>query len=156
MIATRRLAIAASVFVLLASGCGLGENLVEQGIENAVEEGTEQLIEEGSGGDIDIDVDGGASVPDTFPSGVPLPEGELYYTVTVDNGWQLSYTMESQEAAEAFAQQFKDDPAYAIESESDYGEMVILILAGPEYRVSLTMVYPEGEPVQLSYVVSNI
>lgn len=46
-------------------------------LANMTEQAVEQAIESESGGDIDIDAGGGASMPDGWPSSVPVPSGDI-------------------------------------------------------------------------------
>lgn len=115
---TATAAVAVTVMALGLSGCGLGERLLEEGVE----QGAEQL----TGGEIDVDDEGvsfesdegsfsadadgqvnietkdgsfssGAELPDDFPSSVPLPDdGERMNAARVDTDDGIAWTVQYQ------------------------------------------------------------
>ncbi|MEV8267830.1 hypothetical protein [Microbacterium sp. NPDC076911] len=151
-----RLFVAASVLgasALVITGCA---NPLEQLVQGGIQEGIEQVVEEAAGGDVDFDVDagGGASVPDSFPSDVPLPPGDLMASFSAAGSYQLTYSIDSLDQVSAFADSLIAD-GYEVVSESDMGEMKIWALQNDKWLVTLGSFDAEGES-GLSYTVSPV
>lgn len=136
----------AAVAALLLTGCA-------NPLEQLAQGGAEELVEEITG--VDVGIGGTASVPADFPSDILLPEGNPVTSLSVPEGWQLTYSLPVEEAQRIF-DAIKNDPAYTVEGETDMGEMLILITANADHRISLSLILPEGEPAQLSYIVSPL
>jgi hypothetical protein len=83
-------------------------------LQGLIEEGTGVTVDEGGDGatieteDGSIDLGGSASVPDNFPSELPLPDAELLVAITGENSWTLTYTGMDAETADAFVDTFRD------------------------------------------------
>lgn len=138
----------AAVAVLLLAGCA-------NPLDQLVQGGAEEIVEQVTGGNVDVGVGGTASVPADFPSDILLPDVDPVTTLTIPEGWQLTYSLPVEEAQRIF-DAIKNDPAYTIEAETDMGEMLILISTNADHRVNLSLIRAEGEPAQLSYIVSPL
>lgn len=133
------------VGAIALTGC---VNPVEQLINNTVED----AIEGATG--IDVDAGGGASVPEGFPSDIPLPSGAPLAAVAVDGGYTVTYTLPSVADGEAVIDQLKAQ--YTTDSESDFGGMKIWSFTGSDYTVGVTLLEQEDGTAQLLYVVAPL
>lgn len=101
----RRGTFVGAVAALLLVGCSGASETVGGAIvgdEEAVEEGVERMIEEQAaqdGATIDVEIDGGAQIPDTWPASVPAPEGELLIVAAEGGGHALVARVASADAA---------------------------------------------------------
>lgn len=77
------------------SGCNPIAAVTEQGVEQAIEDAT--------GGNVDIDVGGGVSIPADFPSDVPLIDAKVFSSVSLGTGaeqsWNILFTVSDANAA---------------------------------------------------------
>jgi hypothetical protein len=55
--------------------------------ENNVEDTLNELLDDAT--QIDLGIDGGASVPEGFPGGLPLPSGDLALALADAGTWNL-------------------------------------------------------------------
>ncbi|MGZ0712430.1 hypothetical protein ACWPKO_29240 (plasmid) [Coraliomargarita sp. W4R53] len=142
------------VSALALSGCA---NPIDQLVQGGIQEGIEQVVEEATGGDVDIDVDGGgnASLPDSFPSDVPVPSGSLISSFAMAGTYQLTYSGGSSDGAKNFVDSLVAD-GYEIVTESDMGEMQIWILNNDQWTLSVSTLEAEGEEPYLAYTVSPL
>lgn len=96
-----RATVVSGAVVLALAGCGnavegLAENAVERAIENEIGESAEVSVDDDSftvdTGDGSITA-GSGSVPEDFPSDVPLPEGEVNFAQRLESadgvGWSV-------------------------------------------------------------------
>jgi hypothetical protein len=75
---------AVSLFSLGLSGCF--QNPIEAAIENVTEKAVEQALQqEGVDADIDFGAGSGVSVPDGWPASVPIPDGNIFSAMTLDD-----------------------------------------------------------------------
>ena len=133
------------VGAIALTGC---VNPVEQLINNTVED----TIEGATG--VDIDTGDGASVPEGFPSDIPLPSGSPLVALAVDGGYTVTYTLPSVADGEGIIEQLK--ARYTADSESDFGGMKIWSFTGSDYTVGVTLLEQEDGTAQLLYVVAPI
>lgn len=147
-------AMAASVLAL--AGC---TNPIDQLVQGGVQEGVERIIEEQTGSDIEVNTGGGASLPDGWPAEIPVPDGSPMFSMAAEGGYQATFEVADAEEGERIKDQLVAD-GYVMEGETDMGQMKIWILAGPEWRVSLSSILPdEGDtstPPSLTYLVSPV
>jgi len=103
---------------LALSGCNAISNLIGGGVQNVVE----GAVEGATGGDIDL---GGTSVPDDFPSEVPLPSGEVLYGAAIGNDeakvWSVGIKVDSLDSYDDIKAQLVD-AGHEIAFESSSGE----------------------------------
>jgi hypothetical protein len=143
---------------LLLSGCSNPiddaiDNAVEGAVENAVEEGVEKAIEAESGGDVDIEVGSSVSLPEDFPTDIPLPDGgTLIASLRVEQSWSLSYEVDSLAQADELVQEFGD---WTQESVVDQGTNKFWILSNDNYVVTISAVQEGDEPAVLGMIVGE-
>ncbi|GHD82154.1 hypothetical protein CLV85_0049 [Salinibacterium amurskyense] len=93
------IAIAAGLTVSL-SGC-FG-NPLESFTDNLIEDTVENAIEGATGVDVDVDGDGtGGSLPKSWPAEVPAPDGDILFSLGMDDGYSATIQVDSDAAAEA-------------------------------------------------------
>lgn len=113
------------------------EQLTDGLVEGLVEGGVEQLIEQGSG--IDIDFGGGAALPSSWPSEVPVPQGEILLAGSADG--VISVAMNTTPAfAEAGLAELQS-AGFAISQEQSLGDgSTVYLLDSDAYGVSYAWV----------------
>ncbi len=148
---TTAVAVLVASSALVLAGCG---NVVEDTINNAVEEGVERAIEGDSGEDVNIDVgvDGSVSVPADFPSGLPLPPGELRSALAVGNTWALDYIVDDAAVATDLNSWYESNGYEALTS-ADYGTLKQWMWQNGEYSVIVSLL-EDGSTLTLSYSVT--
>ncbi|WP_291378378.1 hypothetical protein [Demequina sp.] len=155
-------AMTAALAVASLSGCGSNpvedavqnqvDNVVEDQVGDAAEQAIEDAIKEDTGDDVDLDFGGGASVPDSFPAGFPLPDGTLVVAIAMDQGWQLSYEIDDVSEAEDVAAHFASDSGYEETVNANLGGIQTWTYTGEEYSVTIGLV-PDDQGSQMSYLV---
>ena len=133
-------AAAATLVGLLLTGC---VNPLEQLVQGGAESIVEGAIEGATGGDIDVNVGGSASIPDGFPSEVPLPPGSPTASFSIDNVFQLTYEVDDPSIAEGLVAELVSD-GYTEIAASDLGELKTWIYESDANTVSLS-VLDDGE-----------
>ncbi|QAV70875.1 hypothetical protein ESZ53_10730 [Salinibacterium sp. UTAS2018] len=93
------IAIAAGLSLSL-SGCFA--NPLESFTDNLIEDTVENAIEGATGVDVDVDGDGsGGSLPKSWPAEVPAPDGNILFSLGIDDGYSATIQVDSDAAAEA-------------------------------------------------------
>jgi hypothetical protein len=94
----------AAILAASLTGC------VGQILEQVTSDGIENLIEEQTGSDIDLDTSGGGnlSLPEGWPTEVPVPDGDIYFSQTADNVYLISLYVPDAAAAQAGYQTLLD------------------------------------------------
>lgn len=142
--------------VLVLAGC---TNPIDQLVQGGVQDGVERIIEEQTGSDIEVNTGGGASLPEGWPAEIPVPDGSPMFSMAAEGGYQATFEVADAAEGERIKDQLVAD-GYVMEGETDMGQMKIWILAGPEWRVSLSSILPdEGDastPPSLTYLVSPV
>ena len=126
MITTQR-ALRSAITVAIATGItvslsGCFGNPLEN-LTNGLVEGTVENVIEGTTG-LDVDVDGngtGASLPDSWPDEVPVPDGNILLSLAVGGSYNVSVTVGGQDAAEAGYERFLAN-GYEMTSEISLGD----------------------------------
>lgn len=153
---------------LALSGCAdPGELLAEKAAEKIIEQ---QLSDDDTSVDINADGEGGmtiegedgtyksgahAEVPDDFPSELPLPDGELISSATIDGTWVLNYqnaTRADFDKLSAFFEGGDFERTNTIEMEG----MISYIYSGAQWSITLGMMGEEGDEAGLSYMVATV
>lgn len=116
-------------------------------LEELAENGVEDLVEGATGVDVDVDGDGTASIPDGFPSDVPLPPGSPVASLQIDNVFQLTYTVDGAAVAENLVAELVAD-GYTEVAKSDLGELKTWIYENDRYNVTVSLL-TDGETTQL-------
>ena len=94
------------VVVVTLTGCF--QNPIEAAIENATEQAVENAIEQaGEAEGLDVDLGGGASLPEGWPAAVPVPDGQIFSSLKQDDFYTVLMTVESEEVALAGAEAIK-------------------------------------------------
>lgn len=156
------------------SGCGAADSLKDtvkdkaddaasqvtaaaEGLEDkAIEEGVEDLINKLStdGTQIDIGVDGQASVPSDFPSALPLPNGDLALAVSEEGTWNLSYTVKDSAEADSLVAWFQGRPDFKpADSVNAEGAQVWTFMSA-DYYVNVALITSIDGTYQLVYGVA--
>ena len=84
--------------VFALSGCF--QNPLEAAVERAAEETVERALEE-SGAEVDLDLTGDVSLPDSWPSEIPVPDGNIVSSAAIDGTFTVVIEASSVEAAVA-------------------------------------------------------
>lgn len=75
---------AVALFPLGLSGCF--QNPLEAAVEKATEQAVEKALEQdGIDADIDFGSGSGVSIPDGWPASVPIPDGNIFSAMTLDD-----------------------------------------------------------------------
>lgn len=139
----------AAITLLAVGATGCFQNPIEAAIQGAVNDTVENVVEDATGADIDVDLDGGgASIPDGFPSDLPLSAGDPFSALAINGTYTLTYTS-TKDAAEALVAEYRNG-GWSVISEADYGELKVYIFDNGEWQVSISSVEENGEIV-LSY-----
>jgi len=142
-------AVAAAITVSLAvslSGCFANplEQLTEGLIGGLVEGGIEQLIENETG--LEIDFGGGAGLPSSWPSELPVPQGEILVSGS-SNGTSSIAMNTTLALAEAGVAELLNN-GFTIVQEQSIGEgATVYILESDRYNVSYAWGVGSGDGV---------
>jgi hypothetical protein len=89
-----------ALVVVTTVGLSLGLTGCFNPLEQLAQGGIESIIEQQTGSDIDLSADGNASIPDSFPSEIPVLSGDVYFSQTIEDSWLISEYVNSQQDAE--------------------------------------------------------
>lgn len=158
----RAWASAAVVAMLALAGCA---NPIETATEKFVEQ---QLSQDGSKVDIDADGDGGmtiededggtyqmgahAQVPDSFPSGLPLPDGDPVTVTEVDGAIQMSYTEQTMADFDRLTEYFESN-GYERTASMEMDGLVSKTYANDSWQVMIGLMGSDAEDSSLTYGV---
>lgn len=166
-----RAAVLTSAAALALTGCSsavenVAEGAVERAIENELGESADVTIDEDS---FSVDTEDGSitagagSVPEDFPSDVPLPEGEVAFAQRLDSGDGLSWSLivtTSQDSA-ALTEQIRTDLAdngFTVEEASEFSGADAAggsILAEKDDLTVFVLVAGEGGETSATYTVTQ-
>lgn len=113
------------------SGCF--QNPIEAAIEQAAEEGVERALED-SGVDVDLGLDGDVSLPDGWPSNLPVPEGNIISASTVDGAMAVIIEVGSPETGLAGIDAIAA-AGYTVTFEQDIEGMRTVAFSSADYEV---------------------
>lgn len=128
--------------LILTGMVGLSLSACANPLQAATEQAVEQAIEAGSGGNVDIDAGGGASMPDGWPSSVPAPSGDIFYSASDGTEGSKSWTImvkvgNSKDAFSEMADKIKaagfESTTEAVMDDGSYGAY-----QNSEYMVNMT------------------
>ncbi|WP_294179422.1 hypothetical protein [uncultured Schumannella sp.] len=126
---------------LALSGCFA--NPLESITEGLVENGVEELIEGQTG--VDIDVNGsGVSLPDSWPSELPLPDGELLFSIAAGGTYSAQFEVSDDSAFLNLGAQLQS-AGYELVSEADFGGLLSAGYENDTYFITLSYVPGEGD-----------
>lgn len=145
------LAVALSGAVVLSlSGCF--QNPLEAALENATEQAVENAIEQaGEAEGLDVDLGGGASLPEGWPAAVPVPDGQIFSSLKQDDFYTVLMTVESEEVALAGAEAIKA-AGFEVTYEQTLEGMRAWQLDSADLSVSYQVI-TDGETYTVSIVV---
>ena len=139
---------------LTLSGCFA--NPLEQLTEGLVEGGVEQLIEDQTG--VDIDVNGnGASLPDSWPSDVPTPDGTVLFSAAAGGTFTASFEVADTGVVDRLTGEL-EAAGYTKTQEADYGGLLNTLWENDAYTVTTVFIAGEGDnadTLQYSIVVKE-
>ena len=135
---------------LALSGCFA--NPLESITEGLVENGVEELIEGQTG--VDIDVNGsGVSLPDSWPSELPLPEGTLTYSLSAGGTFSALFEVSDESVATDLGAQL-EAAGFEKTSEGNFGGLLTSSYENESYYITLSFVPSEGDtPSSIQYSV---
>lgn len=152
---------------------GCSTDPIGDAFEKGAEKAAEKAIEGASGGDVDLDSEGGTikiegedgegmelnvgedvEVPGSFPSDLPLPDGELMSSTVVDTGFMLQYRVDSDDAADSLVSDLKGSE-FDETSAADLGGISSTTLSSDAYNVTVGFLADDEEPM-LSYIVTPV
>ena len=153
---------------LVLSGCANpGELLAEKAAEKAFEHALESGSEDGTKVDIDADGEGGmtikneegsyefgahARVPDSFPSGLPLPDGNPVSVAEVEGAIQLSYTEQTLADFDRLADYFENN-GYERSASMEMDGLVSKTYVNDSWQVMIGLMGSDAEDSSLTYGV---
>lgn len=140
---------------LTLSGCFA--NPLEQLTGDLIEGGVEQIIEDQTGVDVDVNGDG-ASLPDGFPSEIPVPDGKIGFSAGADGTYTVAFEVADAAAidatiAELIASGFTQTAEFDLgdgagTSSFENGDYVVALISAPMdaggYSLQYTVV-PAGQ-----------
>lgn len=152
--ATIGLALAAAVTL---SGCIA--NPLDQLVEDVVSGGVENLIEDQLGEDVDINVpgeDGSASLPDSWPTTVPTPAGDVIFSAAAEGGFQASILVSDQSVVDDLYADL-EAAGYELAGEADLGGLVSRNYTGPDFGIVVGSIADEetGE-ITVQYILTPV
>lgn len=125
--------------ITLAAAGGLAIALALTGCANPIEQlvqgGVESVIEQQTGSDIDVSGDGNASVPDDFPSSIPILDGDVFFSQSIEGNWMLDMYVDSEDEALSGYQQLLD-AGFAEIAQLDLGELKSNVVDNDQFSVS--------------------
>ena len=125
-------------------------------LQDAIKQGTEQAIEEAAkDSGVDVDLGGGASVPDGWPGEVPVPAGEISFSGKVDKSFSVIMLAE-QSAVNGAIEQMR---AGGFTEVSDFagGDGRMLVLENGSWNVSMLIGKDESSgKMSLVYTVTPV
>jgi len=106
---TRRIFGALTTVAVVSALAGCFQNPIEAAIDRAVTEGltesVEQQIEAETGAEVDLGL--GGSLPDSWPTNIPVPSGEITSSLAADGDFYLGVTVADEGAARAGLESLK-------------------------------------------------
>ena len=144
------LLVATAVTVSLA---GCFQNPIEAAVEKATEQAVEKALEE-SGVDVDLGLGGsGVSLPDSWPSDIPVPDGKIIAASSAADGQTLAIEVANEAAALAGVEAVKAR-GYSVTSEQSYEGMRNWVLEKDSTFVFYGFV-SDSETVMVTMVVAQ-
>lgn len=131
---------------------GLVEGVVNQGVENVIE----GAIEGDSGGDVDVSLPGtGASLPDSWPSDVPTPEGDVLFSSSIDGNWGAQILVDNVGVLDALYSEL-EAAGFALTGEANIDVLTSRTYESDVYTVSVgSLPDPDTGSVTITYGIVN-
>lgn len=137
--------------VFALSGCF--QNPLEAAVERAAEETVERALEE-SGAEVDLDFSGDISLPEGWPSEVPVPDGNIISTYSVDGTMTVMVEVASPDVAAAALDDI-ENAGFTVGSESQVEGFYSAGLESADYSVIFTSTF-DGDVTMVSIVVAPL
>lgn len=96
----------AALLLIGTTGCSATVERIGDTVRGGIENGVEDAIESQTGEKTDISV-GDATLPDNWPSDVPVPDGEISFSVGTGDSSNIVITLPDQATALALVEQLK-------------------------------------------------
>lgn len=153
---TKKMLTTATLFAVISgltfslAACNPIAAVTEQAVEKAVEDTT--------GADVDIDAGGGVSMPDDFPSDVPVLDAKLFSSTSIPNGdsktWTILFQVSDPAKAYADASKKLTDAGYTVGATTESAEGSFGTFDNGTWSVTVTAAPGvSGEKAILSYTV---
>lgn len=157
--ATKKLLTTAAVIAVFGgltfslTACNPLAAVTEQAVEKAVKDST--------GADVDIDAGGGVSMPEDFPSDVPVVDAKLFTATSIPNGesktWTILYQVDNPAKAYADASAKLTGAGYTSTSTMEAAEGSFGTFENGTWNVTVTSAPGvSGEKAILSYTVMPV
>lgn len=132
-VATTGLMLVGLGLTALTTGCGVAEQVAQ--------ETTEKIIENQTGVDVDVNQEG-TTLPDTWPTEVPVISGDVSNAGSISAGggstWTAQVAVSDAKKGYDEAKQKLLDAGYTVQVESEAGGMYVATLTGNSHDVALT------------------
>ena len=141
------------------SGCGAIKDAVSDKVDDAVAQATEDAkdaVEDAlvtGDANVDLGLDGEASLPDNFPSELPQPDGKLTQTLSDDASWTLAYSIDSIDQAIELIDWYKSADGFTVTQEADGAGVASATFSSDAYSVEIIYSGGDGVPNTLVYGV---
>lgn len=126
------------------------DTLLQEGTENAIE----GAVENNLGEDVDLNVGGGASLPDSWPSEVPVPGGEVLASIATGDGMMVTFGSSAGQAEEALSALAA--AGFSEETRMETAEGAVVTYTGSGWNVVVTVGQDTGSEASLVYVLTPI
>lgn len=151
---------AACGVVVVLSGCSNpADKLADKAGEAAAENILENAAEDGAGGDVDVDIDagGGASLPDTWPDELPVPDANLSFVTSSEEekSYYLLYDGADEAAATGVVDDLKD-AGFTVTTEMASDGTTIVGLENGTWSVGYTYSADSEGVYTIMYTVSPV
>jgi len=104
---------------------------------------------------VDLGLAGDASVPDSFPAGLPTPSGDPVLALADNGTWNLSYAVSDSSEADSLAGWYAARAEYQALEELNENGMHVWAFVGPEYYVNVALLTGADGQLTLVYGVTN-
>lgn len=147
-----------SFATVLVAGAGTFGLAACNPLAAVTEQAVEKAVEDSTGADIDIDAGGGVSMPEDFPSDVPVIDAKLFTATSIPNGssktWTILYQVDDPTKAYEAASKRLTDAGFTSTSSMQAAEGSYGTFENGTWSVMLTAAPGvSGEKAMLSYVV---
>ncbi len=152
-------ALAAGVLVASLALAGCFPNPLDQINEQVAKGGAEKLIEDMTGGDVDVDLEGG-KLPEDFPADIPTPDGTIAMATKMktDEGtmWMVRYEVGDAMAAAEDARQMLLADGWEEAMWTDGGGMLSGMFGKGDYAVNITAMGDDEEQMFSYNVIHSV
>jgi hypothetical protein len=134
-----KILISTAVALLSLGLSGCFQNPIEAAVENVTEQAVENALEQ-EGIDADIDLGGGSdvSIPEGWPASVPIPDGNVFSAITVDDMRTITMEVASEAVGLAGLEAIKAE-GFSVVFEQNVEGMITAALEGNGLSVIYAM-----------------